>query len=64
MEVSVDTYLKGKNLSAYRTVEHEGVVVHVAPALMQWASSAVVATKRTVLRERFAVGVDHEHQPT
>lgn len=62
--MSVDTYLKGKNLSTYRTVEQSGVVVHVAPALMQWASSAVVDTKRSLLRERFAVGVDHKHQPT
>lgn len=62
--MSVDTYLKGKNLSAYQTVEHEGVVVHVAPALLQWASAAIVGTKRSMLRERFAVGVDHKHQPT
>lgn len=62
--MSVDTYLKGKDLSAYRMVEHEDVVVHVAPALLQWASSTVVATKRGLLKERFAVGVDHKHQPT
>ncbi len=62
--MSVDTYLKGKNLSAYRTIEHQGVVVHVAPALLQWASSAVVDTRRSLLRERFSVGVDHKHQPT
>lgn len=62
--MSVDTYLKGKNLSAYQTVERDGVVVHVAPALLQWASSTVVGTKRGLVRERFAVGVDHKHQPT
>ena len=62
--MSVDTYLKGKNLSTYRTVEQDGVQVHVAPALLQWASSAVVDAQRGLVRERFAVGVDHKHQPT
>jgi len=40
------------------------VQVHVAPALLQWASSAVVDAQRGLVRERFAVGVDHKHQPT
>ena len=62
--MSVDTYLKGKNLSAYHKVEQDGVEIHVAPALLQWASSAVVDTRRGFLKDRFAVGVDHKHQPT
>lgn len=62
--MSVDTYLKGKNLSAYQRVEQDGVAVLIAPALTQWASSTVVDARRGVMRERFAVGVDHKHQPT
>ena len=62
--MSVDTYLKGKNLEAYERVEQDGVEILVAPQLAQWAQNTRVDTKTGLLRERFSISVDHRHQPT
>jgi hypothetical protein len=35
--VSVDTYLKGKNLSQYRTVRRDGIKVLLSPRLYGFA---------------------------
>ena len=61
----VDTYLKGKNLTRYETVEHADLTVHVAPALQQWASAVRVDAERFLLFwRRFRVLTQHRHQPT
>ena len=61
----VDTYLKRKNLSRYRTEQHDGLTVHIAPALTQWAERVVVDAGRFLFFwKRFEVGVVHRHQPT
>jgi hypothetical protein len=62
--VPVDTYLKGKNLSRYQTLEHDGLTVHVAPALRQWASAVLVDAERFLFWRRFTVLTQHRHQPT
>ncbi len=62
--MSVDTYLKGKNLAAYQTVEQADVTIHIAPALVQWAREATVDTVSRLGRRRFAVRAEHRHQPT
>ena len=60
----VDTYLKGKNLSRYHTVEHGDLTIHVAPALRQWASAVLVDAERFLFWRRFRVLTPHRHQPT
>jgi hypothetical protein len=63
--VSVDTYLKRKNLSRYQQVEHEGLTVHLAPALLQWAEEVHVDAERSLfVFKRFLVDVAHRHRPT
>ena len=62
--MSVDTYLKGKNLDAYQRIEQDGVEILVAPQLVQWAQHTRVDAKTGLLRERFSILVDHRHQPT
>ena len=60
----VDTYLKRKNLSRYRTLEIEGVRVHVASALDGWAERIDVDAERFLFWRRFVVDVTHRHRPT
>ena len=60
----VATYLKHKNLSLYMTVEFEGLTIHVAPALRQWASAVLVDAERFLFWRRFTVLTQHRHQPT
>ncbi len=61
----VDTYLKGKNLTRYESVRHHDLTVHVAPALLQWASAVRVDAERVLFFwRRFTVAADHRHQPT
>jgi hypothetical protein len=62
--VPVDTYLKGKNLSRYRTVEQHGLRIHVAPALSTWAENVEIDATRFLFWKKFEVAVAHRHQPT
>lgn len=62
--MSVDTYLKGKNLTVYQTVAQEDVVIHISPSLLQWAQAATVDTVSRLGRKSFAVRAEHRHQPT
>jgi len=62
--VSVDTYLKGKNLSPYRAVEQDGVKILVAPNLIQWAAAVHLGVKQFLMFKSFEVGAEHKHAPT
>lgn len=62
--MSVDTYLKGKDLSPYRLVEVDGVQVHVSPALTKWAQGATLAARSKLVGSKLEVLADHKHQPT
>ena len=62
--MSVDTYLKGKNLAPYRTVEHDGVKILVAPKLIQWAAAVQVGVKQFLIFKAFEVGAEQNHAPT
>ena len=62
--MSVDTYLKGKNLAPYRTVEQDGVKILVAPKLIQWAAAVQVGVKQFRIFKSFEVGAEHKHAPT
>lgn len=62
--MSVDTYLKGKNLSPYRAVDHQGVQVLVAPKLVQWAQAVHLDVKQFLVWKSFEVATQHRHGPT
>ena len=62
--MSVDTYLKGKDLSPYQRVELYGVELHVAPALSKWADQATVVVKSGMFGKKFEILANHKHQPT
>jgi hypothetical protein len=62
--VSVDTYLKRKNLSKYQTRELNGIQVLVTPVLSQWASRVEIELNRFLFWKRFDVFADHLHRPT
>ena len=65
--MSVDTYLKGKNLQRYRTVLHEDVKVLVAPALYAQARSIRLELSDFILWRSLRAEVepigDHFHGP-
>jgi hypothetical protein len=65
--VSVDTYLKRKNLAPYRRMPVGDVEVLVAPILVQQASRIVVARRRGLFGGSFDVDIeprgDHFHSP-
>ena len=62
--MSVDTYLKRKNLSPYSVVEHEDVKILVAPTLLRWAKSVRLDTKQFLIWKSFEVAAEHRHGPT
>jgi hypothetical protein len=62
--VSVDTYLKRKNLSRYQPLQLDDIEVLVTPQLRQWASRVEIEVHRFLLWKRFDVFADHRHQPT
>lgn len=62
--MSVDTYLKRKNLAPYLTIDHEGVKILVAPKLIQWAAAVQVGVKQFLIFKSFEVGAEHKHAPT
>ncbi len=65
--MSVDTYLKGKNITrGYQVVEHQGVKILVAAALAQWAKEVWVGTSRFLFWRSIEIDAEprHEHGPT
>ena len=62
--MSVDTYLKGKNLSRYSVVRQDDVKVLVAFSLMQWAKRVELDVKQFLLWKSFDIEVEHKHGPT
>ncbi|MBT5773520.1 MAG: hypothetical protein HOH95_03990 [Dehalococcoidia bacterium] len=62
--MSVDTYLKRKNLTKYQTQELDGIEVLITPVLSQWASRVEVDIDRFLFWKRFDVIADHAHRPT
>jgi hypothetical protein len=59
--VSVDTYLKRKNLEPYTPIEHQGVTIYVAHALQRWAEAVTVDTRRSLFGQGFDVEALHKH---
>jgi len=62
--VSVDTYLKGKDLSPYQLLNVDDVELHVSPSLSTWSDRATVAVRPGIFGKKLEVLADHKHQPT
>jgi hypothetical protein len=62
--VSVDTYLKRKNLSPYIAIQHDDVKIFVAPTLSRWAKTVHLDVKQFLLWRSFEVAAEHHHGPT
>lgn len=56
-------HLKGKDLSPYRVMRHEGVKIHVAPNLIGYAQSVQLGVRGS-LRKKIDVDIHHEHGPS
>jgi len=64
--VSVDTYLKGKDTSAYLRLtagEDSDVEVLVAPTMARVSQQVSVSTRPGLFGRRLDVEVEHEHGP-
>lgn len=62
--MSVDTYLKRKNLAPYQAVEQGDVKVLVSPNLLKWAKEVHVGAKQFLIWRSFHVDAEHQHLPT
>jgi hypothetical protein len=62
--VSVDTYLKGKNLGRYQRVSYGDVEVLIAPTLPRWAAEVRLDVKKFLFWKSFDVTAEHAHGPT
>ena len=64
--MSVDTYLKGKDISAYLRLtagEDSDVEVLVAPTMARFSQQVSVSTKAGLFGRRLDVEVEHAHGP-
>ena len=62
--MSVDTYLKRKNLSKYQPMELQGIQLLVAPSLVQWAEAVQLDVKQFFIWKSFNVAATpnaHQH---
>lgn len=59
--MSVDTYLKGKNLRVYRRVPKGDVEILLSPTLNQWARQVSLRVQNLVVRKRIKADVEHNH---
>ena len=65
--MSVDTYLKGKNVTrGYQVVDRDGVKILVATSLVQWAKHVWIETSRFLFWHSIEVEAEpkHEHGAT
>lgn len=64
--MSVDTYLKRKNLAPYSAIQHEGVKIMVATSLVQWAQAVQIGVRQGWFSKSFDVEAipSHEHGPS
>ncbi len=60
-EVSVDTYLQGKNTGRYRRFEQDGVVVLVAPKLQGYADRVEIVTRKKLIGSKLVAIAHHTH---
>ena len=65
--MSVDTYLRGKNMKKYKMAVHEGIQVMISPDLIQQASTVHLGLKRFLFWKQYTVDAvpirGHFHGP-
>ena len=63
--MSLDTYLKRKNLSRYHAARTDNVLIFLSQRLGTWAQTISITAKRFLLWTSFAVEVIpiHSHAP-
>ena len=59
--MSVDTYLKGKNLRSYRRIEKGDAEIYLSPTINQWARQVSLRVQNLVVRKRIKADVEHNH---
>lgn len=66
--MSVDTYLRGKNVSRYHRIEHDGIELLISPQLLQQAEAVALGVRRSFFRRVFDVEAvprgGHFHGPS
>ena len=60
--MSVDTYLKRKNLSTYRSVQQEDATIHVSGELAGWAAALGIGLRRFLFWTWLTVELTPLHQ--
>ena len=60
--MSVDTYLKRKNLSAYRTATYEDIRILVSDRLMSGAEALRISSRRFLLWKSLKIEIAPIHQ--
>ena len=59
--MSVDTYLKRKNLSRYSTLNYGDVQLLIAPSLVTWAERVQLDVKQFLIWKSFEIEAEHSH---
>ncbi|MEM7324649.1 MAG: hypothetical protein AAF531_16280 [Actinomycetota bacterium] len=59
--MSVDTYLKGKDVSSYKKLTHEDVTILVAKPLLRYASRVELVTKKKLRGSKLTAVAHHQH---
>ena len=59
--MSVDTYLKRKNLQPYTPVGYQGVKLYLAHTLLRWAEAVHLDAKQSFIWKSFRVEAAHKH---
>lgn len=62
--MSVDTYLKGKNLAPYSVLHQEDMKILIAPSLLRWARAVHLDVKQFLFWRSFQVEAEHKHGPS
>ena len=60
--MSVDTYLKRKNLSAYRTATYKDIRILVSDKLLSWAAALRINSRRFLLWKSLKIEIAPIHQ--
>ena len=59
--MSVDTYLKRKNLAPYQALDYQDVKIYVAHSLIKWARAVHLDVKQFLLWKSFDIEAEHRH---
>lgn len=60
-EVSVDTYLQGKNTARYKKFHQDDVTIMVAPKLLRYAHRVELVTRKRLVGSKLVALAHHEH---